>query len=203
MIIVSISTIPNRLESLLLVLKSLENQTKKLDKVIITISNYYPRSNKFWKKKDLIRLNNFISDFSIQVIIHKNQLDPGPVSKLTSVLNYTSIDDLIITFDDDVIPYNRSIEMLYNSWLKNPDSIYGLMGVRDNNFIHTENIPNDYDYFVVDILGGYRCVIYARKFIQDDFQEWIDEIQFLHNEKDLIPMHDDHIFSYYFKYKGI
>lgn len=205
MIIVSICTIPGRINSLIEVLKSIENQSLMPDKILITISEYYPRSKKYYKIPDIEKLIEFIKDYKIETHINKLILDIGPSLKILSPLSYFNLnqDDFIVTFDDDSIPYSKSIEILHTSYRKNPESIYGLMGVRENKFIHTEMLPKDYDYYVVDTLGGYRGIIYPKSLIEDDFVEWVYKIINIHNQEDLVAMHDDQIFSYYFKYKGI
>jgi hypothetical protein len=205
MIVVSICTIPGRLNSLIEVFKSIEIQSLKPDNIILTISDYYPRMNKYYPFLDIQKLQEFLKDYTIPVELVIKNLDIGPVFKLlTPILQQSvSMDDIIITVDDDVPLYEKTIEMLYNSYIKNPNAIYGVMGYREGNFIHSEFIMPQNEYYVVDVIGGYRGVLYPRNLISDKFKDWITPIISEHRENNIVAMHDDHIFSYYFKSENI
>jgi len=77
--------------------------------------------------------------------------------------------------------------------------VYGIMGVieRDGKpmFVHGEFVQNN--YVCVEVLGGYRGVLYPVQLIQEGLKEWVDTFIIEHEKRDLIAMHDDHIFSYY------
>jgi hypothetical protein len=97
-----------------------------------------------------------------------------------------------------------AIKDMMNSYKKNPGAIYGIMGLRNGNYMHIERVPTDYDYFVVDILGGYRGVLYNVGLIdREKFYKFFDEIEALHRKANLIAMHDDFIFAYFFKMQRI
>jgi hypothetical protein len=206
MIVISICTLPGRLHSLIAVLENLLNQTVKPDLVMISVADYYPRAGKYYDEEDLLHLETWLEHYTIKSEIVKVELDTGPCRKLTTPLLKRSIkdEDFIITIDDDAPFYYKGIEMLLASYEKNPGAVYGLMGVRDNTFIHTENIPSDYEYYVVNVLGGYRGVLYkANLFSRGKFFSLVDTIQRAHRSSNMILMHDDHVFSYYFKMMGI
>ena len=207
MIITSIVTIPNRLESLFIVLDSLLNQSIIPDFLYVSLCNYYPRSNKYFSNEEKVKLSLFLSNFKIPNKIIEYDTDIGPLLKLVTPLkNHLNIDNdsFIFTIDDDTPLYEKTLECLLLSYSKNKDAIYGFSGVRENNFIHSEFLPENFDYFVVDVLGGYRGILYATHLInKNDFFEWINMFINFSKKYNLIPMHDDHIFSYYFKYKNI
>lgn len=205
-IVASISTIPNRLISLTTVLTSLLNQTTLPTFLYISLAKYYPRSKKNYPVDDLSSLQTFLSSYPIpnKLIIYEN--DIGPCIKLiTPLKNHTfNKDDLIFTLDDDTPIYERTIECLLQSYLKNKDAVYSFSGTRENRFFHAELLPENFDYFVIDIVGGYRGVLYPTYLINNaEFYNWVDMFITYAHKKGLTAMHDDHIFSYYFKYKNI
>ncbi len=217
MIIASISTIPGRLNSLIKVLESLLIQTTLPSFLYISVSDFYPRSNKYYPKEDLEQLNLYLTTYPIPNKIVSYEKDIGPTVKLITPLMDSSESqrddslrseplrgDFIFTLDDDTPIYERTIETLLQAYNKHKDSVYGLSGARQERFIHAEYLPENYDYFEVDILGGYRGVLYPKHLIfKEDFYSWVQ--MFIDDSKkhNLIAMHDDHIFSYYFKYKKI
>lgn len=208
MIIGSICTVPERSDSLLSALTSISEQTIKPDKIVINISEFYPRLGKFYKSWELEKIQKFLETYPIQTIINMGVLDIGPANKLIGPLRSMDLDgeDFIVTFDDDNLLNPRTIEILLKSYRNFPDCVYAMMGVRGGEYYHSETVKEtypDFDYFVVDVVGGFRGVLYKRKLIQPDFFEWVGEISRRHRDLDLMPMHDDQIFSFYFKSRGI
>ena len=204
MIIASLCTIPGRIDSILVVLNKLLEQTKKPDLLLISIAEFYPRSGKFYPKKDLDKLNSFLDNYPILSQIVKYELDIGPCRKLLTPLSNGIVkdNDYIIILDDDSPLRNDAIETLILNYQKNPNAVYGIMGVKDNVFIHAEHIPNSLEYYEVDVLGGYRGVLY-HKFLLNGLVEYIKPIEETLKEANLIMMHDDHIFSYFLNSKNI
>jgi hypothetical protein len=207
MIIASVCTIPGRAESLFKVLGSLLEQTVLPNSLLISVSDFYPRNEKYFPKEDLARIEKFIETYPIPSQIVKDNVDIGSCKKLLSPINHvdTKNGDLIFTFDDDALLTNRAIESLVSAWEKNPNAVYSIMGHREESYIHQERIDSSaFDYFVVDIVGGYRGVLYPVNLIEkDEFISYIQEMIDLHKSQNLIAMHDDHIFSYFFKMKKI
>jgi hypothetical protein len=206
MIIASISTIPGRAESLITVLEALNNQSLKPDFLFISVSKYYPRSKKLYPQEHFEGLKTFLSTYSIQnkLIVYEN--DIGPLLKLITPLRFYNFkdDDFIFTLDDDTPLYDRTIESLYQAYMKNKNAVYAFSGTRQDRFLHAELLPENYDYFEIDIVGGYRGVLYPVNLIdKTDLFKWLDLFINSCAKKLTIPMHDDHIFSYYFKYKNI
>lgn len=213
MIIASLSTIPDRLDSLLYVLKELKTQSVLPDFIYISLSKFYPRSNKHYPDVDLNNLKSFLHSYSIpnKLVIYEN--DIGPVLKLITPLKNIDVDhpsiaidsSFIFTLDDDTPIYNKTIESLLISHNKNPNAVYAFSGTREDRFFHAELLPEGYDYFVIDVLGGYRGVLYPLYLFKDKFEfyTWCNTFIVSSKKHGLIAMHDDHIFSYYFKYKGI
>ena len=206
MIIASICSIPDRLNSLITVLENIKNQTVKPDILYVSISKYYPRSKKLYSEISILSLKSYLDSYSIQnkLIIYEN--DIGPTLKLITPLRFHNYNpqDFIFTFDDDTPLYERTIETLLAAHEKDKNAIYALSGTRQNKFFHAEMLPEDYNYFEIDIVGGYRGVLYPVYLIdKQELFKWIDIFIDTCSKHNTIPMHDDHIFSYYFKHKNI
>ena len=224
MYIGSVSTIPGRLMSLLNVLDKFKNQARKPDMLLITIAKYYPRLEREYPKDDLKTLEQYLATYPLENQIMYVDLDVGPSVKLTVPLQYLSSrkvlhnhpsEDAIIIFDDDSVFYEKGVELLVNAHQQDPNAVYGLMGVIENGdptkpqFVHGEFVP--YGYMNVDVLGGYRGVLYPFKLLQRqdvndeklDLVHWVDVFIEAHKSKGLIAMHDDHIFAYYCTYRDI
>ena len=221
MIVCSISTIPDRLESLIIILKRLLDSTKCPDIIIITIANYYPRLKKFYSSDEMSKLLSFLSTYPINSKIVYQDIDIGPIVKIKSALEYwinlkedkNEKEDVIIIVDDDSGLYEKSIELLTESYTNNGDAIYGIMGKRGKEiYIHGEFIK-DTDFVNVDLLGGYRGVLYPIHLLLHSkgtekgkgisFNDWIQLFLKEHKAQKLVAMHDDDIFYYWAKYNNI
>lgn len=225
MYIGSVSTIPGRLSSLLNVLGRFKEQTTKPDILLVTIAKYYPRLDKEYPKEDVKVLETFLESYPIKSEIMYVDVDIGPSVKLTVPLQYLNglksiptKEDVIIIFDDDSIFYERGVELLIETYNRDQNAVYGLMGVIENGdpskpqFVHGEYV---YDGYVgVDVLGGYRGVLYPVHLLVNDclhenetdkldLIHWVDMFVEAHRAKGLIAMHDDHIFSHYCTYRQI
>ena len=115
MIIASICSIPDRLNSLITVLENIKSQSVKPDILYVSISKYYPRSKKLYSEEILFSLKSYLDTYSItnKLIIYEN--DIGPTLKLITPLRFHTYnpEDFIFTFDDDTPLYEKTIETLY------------------------------------------------------------------------------------------
>lgn len=224
MYIASVSSIPGRLSSLMNVLERFKSQTRVVDKILITIAKYYPRLKKEYPEEDVKVLETYLSSYPIPNQVMYVDVDIGPSVKLTVPLQYleadhgvldTDCEDVIIIFDDDSVFYERGVELLSEAQKNDPDGVYGLMGVIEAGdptkpqFVHGEFVH--YPFIDVDVLGGYRGVLYPVKHLVHEnnganrmgLVDWVHLFIEAHQQKNLIAMHDDHIFAYYCKYRGI
>jgi hypothetical protein len=206
MIIASICSIPDRLMSLISILENIKSQSIKPDILYVSVSKYYPRSKKLYTEDSILTLKTYLDSYSIpnKLIIYEN--DIGPTLKLITPLRFhnCNLEDFIFTFDDDTPLYEKTIETLLLAHERDKNAIYALSGARQSRFIHAELLPEDYNYFEVDIVGGYRGVLYPIFLIdKTELFKWIDMFVDTCSKVKTIPMHDDHIFSYYFKHKNI
>jgi len=218
MIIASVSTIPGRLEGLMTVLEKFQMQTKRPDKLLVIVAKYYPRMDRGYPEEDKNRLIEYLSKYSIPNELIVLDKDIGPSVKLTVPLKYledlsdskSNNDDVIFIFDDDSIPYVHAIEFLYDMYQKHGDAAWGLMGVSQDEeeqpkFLHGEFIQ-DRDFMTVDVLGGYRGVLYPVHIFtngEPSLKKWLTPFLDRHEQENLIAMHDDHLFAYYCQYKNI
>ena len=115
-IILSLTTFPDRINSVSKTIKTLLNQTLKPDKVILWLaSEQFPKKEQELPK-DLLELKNFGLDIKwCEDIKSYKKLIP-------SLIEFPN--DIIITFDDDIYYPFDTVEKLYNSYLKNPDCIH-------------------------------------------------------------------------------
>lgn len=226
MIIASVSTIPGRIEGLLRVLSWIPQQERRPDILLVTISDHYPRMKRAYPEEDRKQLESFLASFPIPSRIVVQEVDVGPAVKLLSAMSYLeqdpelmkNVDDhLIFIFDDDSIPYPRAIHLMVNTYenYRNqpPPAVYGLIGANEHDldkrpkFLHGEYLVSG-DYLPVDIMGGYRGVLYPAGILfgKGDvlgLREWIQPFLEEHRVHNLIAMHDDHMFSYYCRYRGV
>ncbi len=213
-VIGSVSSIATRLDSLIFVLNDMIKQTRKIDFLYVSIARYYPRSKLNYPLDKINELKTFLSTYPIpnELVIYEN--DIGPTVKLLTPLkhfilseNQTLENTFIFTFDDDTTIYHGTIEALLLSYNKNKGAAYSFSGTREGRFFHAELLPPDYDYFEVDVVGGYRGVLYPLHLFtqnnKNEFYRWVEMFMNDSKKHGLIAMHDDHIFSYYLKYKGI
>jgi len=173
-VIVGLTSIPPRFESLHVTLDSLHNQTPKPDKIYLYIADYYER---FKQKVTLESLPKFLFDYDLLEI--KTGKDYGPISKLfVSLQNETDDDSIIVTCDDDLIYDNGWLDALICNSNRLPDKAVGYRGrvlgrtltYQRTKCISTNRLPND---TAVDIVTAVRGWAYKRKFFHADYiLEW-------------------------------
>lgn len=112
-IIISLTTIPNRIDKVVLVISRMMNQTVLPDKIILCIDE--TQKEKIIFSDDIV----FLIELGLEI---KWVEDIGPHTKyLYTVQKYT--DDIVITVDDDVIYSHKLIETLIESYERYPKAI--------------------------------------------------------------------------------
>lgn len=153
-IIVSLTTIPSRINSASLVIWKMLNQTVKPDRIILNLSH---------EEFDNIKLPKLIEKekkLGLEVFYCEN-IKPHKKYYYTLLNNPEAI---IITIDDDCIYSKNLIEKLYNSYIKHPNCISCIhcIEMKHENGellpyndwgIATETDKPRYDYFAVGIGG--------------------------------------------------
>ena len=170
-IIVSLTTIPSRVNNLSLVVDSILNNTIVPDIIYINIPRISSKENKEYEIPEELKLNN-------KVKINITEKDFGPLTKLyPTLLEELDPDSVIICVDDDKEYDDHLIEHLLLASEKYPHSCICISGW---NYINLGilalpiTIPINNMVKNVDILQCYNGVLYKRKFFKDDFDEYIN-----------------------------
>lgn len=121
-IIVSLTTFPERITTVIETIKSLLIQTVKPDEVVLWLAESQFPNKESELPEELLNLKNF-------GLTIKWCEDLRSYKKLIpSLINYPN--DIIITFDDDIYYPENVIELLYYSYLENPNCIHTNRGRR-------------------------------------------------------------------------
>jgi hypothetical protein len=148
MIIGSVTTISGRLESLIQVLNSINEGLVKPDLILIGISNFYSRlGDEYHERSELME---FLNNYEIKVEIINTEIDVGPLRKILNAYDYfqkndlSNDDNLLWTFDDDVIVSKNTLENLlcYKNSTTNVLCRMGVLFGDPNQFIHCEYVEN-------------------------------------------------------------
>lgn len=172
-VVVSMTTIPARVEMLRPTLESIIAQTRKPDRFVLVMPLRCAKTGENYDEPEWL-------DELVEIM--RCSMDWGPATKLIPVLSQEDDPDTrIITVDDDVVYERHTVEELAYWSEKMPDAVLGFMGVRGKTFIHAEQViapPVD-----VDGVGGYRGVCYRRGLFDEDvfgmMSELMDEGPFL------------------------
>lgn len=115
MIILSLTTIPNRKEALVFNLPYILNQTLKFDKLVINLDNNLSKEDyEFYY--DLIKQDN-----RIEINTECDAKWRSCNKLLPTLKKYPN--DIIITLDDDISYFDTACEELYNEWEANKECI--------------------------------------------------------------------------------
>lgn len=189
----TLTTMPGREVKLLHMLKSINNQDRKLDVIYLTV----PESS----RRLGITYPNFSDEIkSLCTIVRVNE-DYGPITKIVgALLKEEDPDTIIFSFDDDVIyPSNIVSKMLeYNK--QHPDAALCSNGILIKLgfplyavVFDDGNAWNDIVGFFpygkgreVDIIFGYASVLYVRKFFPTISNLYDDLLKY--------PLMDDNVF---------
>ena len=114
-LIASLTTFPDRINSVAITIKTIMNQTVKADEINLYLAiEQFPN-----KENDLPAELLKLKDFGLKI---KFCNDIKSYKKIIPALKEYK-NDIIITFDDDIYYEKDTIETLYNSYLKNPKVI--------------------------------------------------------------------------------
>ena len=110
-VVVSLTTTPDRIKKIKPVLKSLLDQTIKVDRIILNIPNSC-NGSKYDVPEDYKDICN----------VYNCGRDYGPGTKfIPTILRETSANTIIIMLDDDYIYSKDFLETILNKYKKNPD----------------------------------------------------------------------------------
>jgi GT2 family glycosyltransferase len=130
--------------------------------------------------------------------------DYGPATKLlgplATILEGDEDRRAVITVDDDVLLEPHAIEELLGAAARHPHAALGFMGVSGAHFIHAETIgANGLSHVAVDVLGGYRAVLYPVEVLDRTLFTDLDAL----TERIGPFLDDDHLFGWNLARRGI
>lgn len=140
-IIVSVTSIPSRFTSLYLCLETIMRQSLKPDKIILYLGNNtrnmeLPQNLKKLKKRGL-------------TIEYRDDKELKPHTKyFYAMQEYPN--DIIITFDDDILYNKNVIKMLYESYLKFPNEV---SAIRVHKITFNQDKINKYKNWIMEYKG--------------------------------------------------
>lgn len=192
LVVGSLTTLPKRLIHLHDTLKSIQTQTRPLDKLYLNIPYETRKGEKYVIPSDL--LDDI--PYSERVIFNRCK-DYGSITKiLPTLLEEQDPETIIISFDDDMIYDVNVVQSLYDG-VKMYNTCVGMSGWVVGKFPFLYQSVHDTDR-EVDWLEGKTAVAYPRKFLPSISKNITDLTELMPNPfpKEL-GQHDDHIITYH------
>lgn len=190
-LVVSLTTLPDRIYKLRKTLDSIQNQTRKPDKIYLNIPFKTLKGKTY-------RIPKFISNNQNITIVRCE--DHGPITKLLPILDIeTDPNTYIVTFDDDTIIDKHVLKIFEHRAKKYPNSVLSFSGwcvCSPPMFIQFYNVSNrDIE---VDWVQGCHGIMYPRGLLD------MKEInKFSTSLPKFTIYHDDHVISGYLSSKNI
>lgn len=175
-IIVTFTTIPERINLIPRVLNSLRNQTVKPSKVYIQI----PKKSRKGKYYDIDKIKKIVEPFrDINGIVNIIDVDEGPITKLVPVFDLEkNPNSNIILVDDDTIYGGTIIETLLKyKHLKAVGFVGEKYNPRTNKLYYLGSdlfLIRVFDVQYVDFLEGFHGVLYKRGLFPPSMKEFMD-----------------------------
>lgn len=198
-IVASLTTVPERIQYLHEILKTLLTQKMPFSQIYLHIP-YQNLKGKHYMVPN--HLTNFASDN--RITINRIKEDLGPISKLIPVLHLESDPEtIIITFDDDTLVHPLVSSILLQKCQEYPQACLSFSGwcIGKFPYLYQLAIKNDRDV-ACDWLQGVHSIAYRRKFLDEH-----EMLQFPHNlprkERSLLKMNDDHWIAAYLETRKV
>lgn len=155
-VIVSLTTIPSRIGLIKPMIESVLEQTYKPDRFVLWIPSRCLKENSQYV------IPPWLSELSVE--IGDTVCDYGPATKLIPSLQQEEEPNTrIITLDDDVAYEKHALEEMVQVSETWSDMVFGFMGCRAGpTYIHAEHLDPAVSWTEVEVLGGYRGIIYRR-----------------------------------------
>lgn len=179
-VIVSLTTIPKRLEHVHIVIANICKQTRLPTYVCLYLPTHFSRTGEPYVIPD--SLQQLEIELGGRFQIHVVKEDKGPITKIAYALQtFRDPNDVIISVDDDILYHDHFVEELLQAHLLQPRALLGFMGndppLRPH--IHAESLPvckEEPVFEKVITLGGYRGILYPRAVIGPHFFQFLDEL---------------------------
>jgi hypothetical protein len=193
-IVVSLTTIPSRINELYYTLYSLMDQTYRVDQIIINIP--------YTSTKGIIYvIPTWLHELTkkCKFIILNRCEDEGPITKLTPTLRMFTEKVAIIIVDDDTIYKENTIEMLCKKSMNYPNAVITNTGYRmfnkdktERKYHHIENMKH------VDICMGYNGYLIYNTFFKEDWDLFYKQDYFFSIDDDCISLYlNKHVIPIY------
>jgi len=167
-VVVSLTTIPSRLNRIWPCLNSILCQTRPPDLICLIIPMVSSRESQPYDiPEELVR--------DPRLLVHRCQQDRGPILKLYETLKLeTDLDTLIVTVDDDTIYPRHLIRVLMDNHKNLQGVALGFRGwclpssgkFLKRRILYGNSVSSPQK---VDVLSGISMVMYQRGLFQDDF----------------------------------
>lgn len=165
--VVSLSTIPSRVEYLNQIVQCLKKQTYEVDRIYINLPKWSHRENIAYPDVE----DTLTQDPQV-CVVHCE--DHGPITKLYPILTHeTDPETLIITVDDDIEYIPERVALLVKWAQLYPNVAIGGSGFilgKWWNFFGTIRMPKEIT--AVDVIEGYSGCAYRRKFFDEDLIDY-------------------------------
>ena len=186
--ILSLTTIPSRINYIESTIKSLVEQTLKPEKIILNIPKKY--NFRFNSSVYDLHIENILKKYIDKIIINYIDDDYGPGTKLlglikSKIIKFDSKDTYIVLVDDDLI-YKPYMLEYFDNYNKKHNNKLRTASYWCNN-LHEVTIGQGADGFFIKLE------------LLNKFEDYYDIIK----KYDYIHYHDDYYISYYFHLKQI
>jgi hypothetical protein len=210
-LIVSMTTIPERINGLKFILRNLQFQTRIPDEVRLYIPKKCRRNNKEYTIPDWMINDPWVKIINFKII--HIETDYGPFTKLFPILtswysyqpqsnhgdDLCHNNDCIVTIDDDNILEDHTLEELSSAATKFPGKVFCMMAEDNDNFYHAELLYSEIHEIKNGNMGGYRSICYPRSAFSIEKIEQIkyhhEQITNLHKSYPFPILDDDHLIS--------
>lgn len=154
-IVVGLTTTPRRISSIIPTLESLMNQSRKPDKIVLTLAYEMARTGETFKIP--VQLLSYIRDKPIEIV---RTPDYGPATKFVGLLltEYDEPETYLVWFDDDVVYNKHAIKLLVStaSKLKKSVACASMFQVTSRKCSLVTKITRD-QFYVVEGYAGVCC----------------------------------------------
>lgn len=175
-LVVSMTTIPSRIDVLYKTVKNIMKQTQLIDKIYLNIPYKSSKGDKYVIPEKLKTLVIKSKESGIPVVFNRPKEDYGPGTKLyPTLLKEKNPNTLIVTIDDDMIYDSRMIETLVKEFQMDQSRTIGLHGWNigpKGKMWDLDECSGDY----TDIIEGFGGALYSKKFfMKKENNEWVDK----------------------------
>jgi len=181
-VVVSLSTLPRRIDLVARQLRYLEEQTRNPDAIYVSVPDWSARERQPYD----VPASLVAAAAERRVVLLRSPVDWGPATKLIPVLLVeTRPKTLIVTVDDDINYPPTLLAELFDGAQRHPDAAVGFRGYRlpgadgadvgHEHFVYFDSALAS-DDVAVDVLGGLAGIAYRSGFFDfarlTDFANW-------------------------------